>query len=72
MKEEITKNDAEKTVSRTVTSTEETAHHDKDEAELRRLEEKSEGKSVVVVEEREYTETDSSAASKPKKMIAWL
>lgn len=70
MKEEITKNEAEKTASRTIVSIQETTHHDKDEAELRRLEKQSEGKSVV--EEREYTETDSSAASKPKKMFAWI
>lgn len=72
MKEEIIKNDAEKTVSRTVVSTQETTHHDKDEAELRRLEDQAEGKSTVVVEEREYTETDSPAAPVPKKMFAWI
>ncbi|HXG84576.1 MAG TPA: hypothetical protein VNI84_11165, partial [Pyrinomonadaceae bacterium] len=70
MKEEITKNEAENTAARTVVPNEETAHHDKDDAELNRLEEQSERRPVVA--EREYTETDSSEASKPKKMFAWI
>jgi len=49
--------------------TEEINHHEQDEAELSRLEEQSEEKSVD--RENEISETDSSG-SKPKKMFAWI
>ena len=49
--------------------TEEINHHERDEAELSRLEEQSEEKSVYYTEE--IRETDASG-TKPKKMLAWI
>ena len=75
MKKEIIENAADKPADKTVLSTEESAHHEKDEAELNRLENKSARKTVVVeneiIEESEE-EHDSDAVSKPKKMFAWI
>lgn len=70
MKEEIIRNEANTAADEKITPTAETIHHAQDETELRRLEEQSEGESVEV--EREFSETDASSVSKPKKMFAWI
>lgn len=55
--------------------TEKTSHHERDEAELSRLEDNADGRRTETVEtetvETEIVETDASA-SKPKKMFAWI
>lgn len=56
-------------------NTEKTSHHERDEAELSRLENNADGLRTETVEtettETETIETDSPA-SKPKKMFAWI
>ena len=55
--------------------TEKTSHHERDEAELDRLEANADGRRTETIEtetvETEIVETDTSA-SKPKKMFAWI
>ena len=59
-------------------NTEKTSHHERDEAELNRLEANADGRRTEIVEtetvktEVVETETNDSTQSRPKKMFAWI